>query len=335
MCMDIDTNAACIEYAKKHFNVDLPSSEAWTAVGKLDLDARASQVFVEAFLRAYPEIVKSEPTFRQAARPLFFAIVKYGAKQPFTDHWWAEIITKVLPVWTTLGAHDMSQAEADILAPLLRPHLTRGERLEKNVASMLCSSSALWKHLGDAAVRACSARQRDVLDPLSELNTLLHRYQPQKVFLDANDTKSAYGNMCGWFHATKPTLVEMRTILMPLHNCAKAWGVALSACKEPSAGTWMELYPAFSSLVLEPGDASSWDVVAHLHEKARSDSSCAQLVKKLGGLNPTMENNYVKLWPAISTMYAGKDRSAAAVQLWMAAPQNDQESFQLPGLALN
>lgn len=332
----MDTNAKFIAYAKKQFDADLAPSKAWAKVGHLDLNDFACQEFVKDFIQAYPHLVRDHPDTAEVARPLFFGIAHYAAKQPPTRYWWLDIMDDVVLLWTTMGVRDMSHEEADVLAPLLRARLQQGEYEENIIGSMLLHSPLLWERLGEETIEACRTRIKNGLPtPGSRLSALLHRYRPQETMLMGQDALNAYGAMCGWFKAVQPTLVEMRAILMPQHHCALAWSVAMENCETPKHGDWIELMPVFASLRLCPDDKFAWAIFAHLEDNARSDASCAQLVQALGSFNPKMEKAYLDLWPAVTAMYDKHARNAAAAALWKSVAVNKHDSLELPSLGLH
>ena len=333
-------NAEFLAYAHDKFNVDLPPSLVWSDVGKLNWDQRAPQDFVRTFVDNYPNLVSMHPEFPEVARPLFFAIVKHGASQPSTQHWWTEQIADALRLWTKNGVRDMSAQEADTLAPLLRPRLRYGGQSPYKIATMVYASAMLWERMGPETLNAgdvqSGSSRKDVGSSMASLlhRCLLHRYRPQETELDERDTYNAYACMCGIFEELRPSMSEIGGVLMPLHHNTKAWSVAVSFCTPPEAGHWADLDAAFGTLPLRPDDFDAWVILSYLHTYAQTDASCAKLVQSLDAANPELAKAWLDIWPAVSSLYTGNECFSAAVELWKTGPR-PLEAVELPSLSLD
>lgn len=328
-------NAEFLAYAYETFHVELPPSLAWSDVGTLNWDKRAPQDFARTFVNHYLDLVSTHPELPEVARPLFFAIVKHGASQPSTQHWWTDQIADVLKLWTKVGVRDMSAQEADTLAPLLLPRLKYGGQSPNKIATMVYASPMLWERMGPETLSA-----GDVLpgstrkDVGSQMASLLYRYRPQDTALDERDTYNAYAGMCGLFEEILPTLSEIGRVLMPLHHNTKAWAIATSLCVVPAQDKWMDLEPALGTLSLRPDDSNAWAIFSRLHKHVQTDASCAELVRSLEASNPELAKAWINIWPAVSSLYTGNESFSAAVELWKTGP-SPLEAVELPSLSLD
>jgi hypothetical protein len=324
-----------VDYAREQFNVELPPSPFWDDMGKLDLDCRANHQFVRSFCKAYPELACKHPNFNELVRPLCFAIVKHGAAQSDTQHWWVDAIADVLPLWTKNGVLDMSTAQAKELAPLLRPRLQYCDHSKNKIASMLFASKALWDQMGEETLTSGGHIKKDSAEEffsMTAMTTLLHRYRPKDTSFDLRDTQNAYSSMCGLFQSVVPNLLEVSTVLMPHHHNTLAWRIAVSMCEAPARSQWMALEPALASLPLLADDPCAWAIISHLHERTDGDASGIELLRVLEEKNPKIGAAYRKVWPVVCTMYDAKERFEAAVALCKSTPR-PMQTIELPSLS--
>lgn len=324
-----------LEYAHNKFDVDLPEHPAWAQVAELNWDTRAPHTFTKEFNEHYDTLIKQTPELETLARPLFFAMVRHGASQPSTAHWWPDIMATALPLWTVSGTRDMSTEEATVLTSLLRPRLQHGVHSVNKTAAMLLASPALWATLGKETLQAAKVEpgKEHELESGPAAAMLVHRYTPEKTAFDARDSSNAYAGMCGMFQDKRPNLAEMSPVLAPHHNTL-AWRIALGMCEMPNTGDWTKLQSSLGALPLLPSDPNAWTILARLHELAPEDASCSELVRTMESANPGMAAAYPNIWPAVSVMYDAKERDGAAVALWGNAPGHG-EALELPSMGLD
>lgn len=188
-------------------------------------------------------------------------------------------------VWTQHGTRELSEEQAQTIAPALKKLLVGAKvQRENRVFDMASMSYQLWILMEPSISKIYEKRPSDQ-DTLLAYNHLFHKYAPQLVTFKEGENRDSYEMMCGEYEAVKPPLLPTIIMLSEKHANPLAYATALKICSKKDhslPGQWMKMQHAFSSLNLDPSDPNAWDFWHSLCDCTASDASGQELLASYG-----------------------------------------------------
>ena len=308
------------KYVLEHLGVVLEEDDLWSDFAdRLNLNAHFSSAFILGLADFYPEAVRKNPNAALVAEPLMQSVMTHLLIQyrvnANTHYANQDTITMIFDAWTLCGSIDISDKYANDIFYLTQSLYSVSSASRACVLDMVARSTALWSTIKSTMIKNVEAFPQ-YIHVFTESQLVFHRHIPHRIDLhDPKKVVQMYELMCGANTDVKPTLLELRSVLMGPHNNALAWHTALAVCdlKDPTmVGSWMKMLPAFSMLRLDTTEPDSWQFWHLLCDSTKDNASGRKLMVALSKAKPPMSQAYADAWSSIDALFEGNTRYAQA-----------------------
>ena len=307
---------ALTAFVQASYNVALEEHAFWDIFSEHDgFYTTGKELFTTTLLSRYPQYVKEAPELAPLVDELFAALLQESITPATFSFYKVEHVKTLFSTWTQYGTRDIP----DIYIKALTLPLNKAfEYNERGVVNIVCTSAALWRVFEKSILDIFN----DPLNPQCRnkmYKLAVFRNAPERAAVIPNlNTKQMYGMMCGASESVKPTLLNMRKVLIGPHNNALAWHTALAVCapEDPTiVGSWMKMSETFSSLRFDPKDQDAWRFWHLLRECVKDDASGQELLSCLAETKHEMASAFADAWSIVDALYDGDARYERAAYI--------------------